>query len=109
AFARAGARVLVCARTARDVEALAASLRDEQLEAHACAADLASEEGADAFATAAFEKLGGVDLGLICVGAAQAAVPVREARRALWRGRAFPGRTRSRRWRCGAPGGSGVG
>ncbi len=84
ALAREGARVLLCARTGADVRALAALLRKEGAEAHAVAADVSTDAGAQAFALAAFEALGDVDLGLICVGAAHPLQPLRDVTRELW-------------------------
>ena len=82
-LARGGARLLLCARTTADVEALAASLRSSGAEAHAIAADLSTGAGAEAFARAAHQRLGGVDLGLICAGGGHRPVAAREAPRAL--------------------------
>jgi histidinol-phosphate aminotransferase len=83
AFAQRGARLLLCARTAADVEALARELWLLGADAHALAADVGTDAGARAFAEAAREALGGVDLGLICVGAAHRPTPLREADRTL--------------------------
>ena len=83
AFGAAGARVFLCARTAADVERVAEGLRQAGGEASWAAADLATDEGAEAFAAASFRELGGVDLGLICVGAAHPFRPLREAGRGL--------------------------
>ena len=83
AFAKAGARVLVCARTAADVEAVAAGLEQAGADAFWVQADLATDAGAEAFAAAAFEHLGGVDLGLVCVGAAHRSTPLQQADRSL--------------------------
>ena len=82
-LARGGARLLLCARTSAEVTALAGSLRAAGAEAHALAADLATDEGAEEFASKAHEWLGGVDLGLVCAGGGHPAVAARAASRAL--------------------------
>jgi histidinol-phosphate aminotransferase len=60
-LARQGAEIILCARTAAEVEAVA-----RETGAVAVVADLATDEGAEAFAQAA----GPVDLALLCTGAA---------------------------------------
>ena len=82
-LARQGARLLLCARTAADVGALASALRNEGAEAHWVAADLATDAGAEAFASGAFRALGGVDFALICVGNGHQKIAARGAGRAL--------------------------
>ena len=82
-LARQGARLLLCARTGADVSALAAALRKEGADAHWVAADLATDAGAEAFASGALRALGGVDLALLCVGNGHPKVAARSADRAL--------------------------
>jgi histidinol-phosphate aminotransferase len=82
-LAKQGARLLLCARTGADVSALAAALRKEGAEAHWLAADLATDSGAEAFASGAFRALGGVDFALVCVGNGHPKVAARAAGRAL--------------------------
>ena len=82
-LARGGARLLLCARSSAEVSALATSLRSAGAEAYALAADLSTDGGAEAFARAAHERLGGVDLGLVCAGGGHPPVAAREASRAL--------------------------
>ena len=83
ALAKAGARLLLCARTLADVEALAAELTASGSEATALAADVGDDAGAALFAQAAFERLGEVDLGLICVGDSHPPTLLQDATRQL--------------------------
>src|SRR5262245_31709722 len=62
AAARAGARVVLVARTADEVEAVAASLRAAGREAHAIVADVGDETAATAVAAAAAALAGPVDV-----------------------------------------------
>ena len=78
ALAAEGAELLLCSRTPSEVEALAL-----ELHAHSITADLASDAGAQRFAERAFDLLGDVDLGLICIGEGQRLAPLQEATRAL--------------------------
>ncbi|MGZ6142767.1 MAG: SDR family oxidoreductase, partial [Myxococcales bacterium] len=63
-------QLTICARTAAEVETVAA-----ETGARAVVADLSTDAGAEAFAEAA----GAVDLALICVGSAHSAVALEEA------------------------------
>jgi histidinol-phosphate aminotransferase len=83
ALAGEGARLSLCARTEAGVESLAAELRARGADASAVVADLSTDAGAEAFAEASFRALGDVDLGLICVGAAQRPLALAQAGRAL--------------------------
>ena len=67
-----GNTLVICARTAAEVEAVA-----RETFARAVVADLSTDAGAEEFAAAA----GAVDLALICVGGAQRAVLLEEAGR----------------------------
>lgn len=61
-LAAAGARVVVSARSADEIEAVAAALRDAGAEAHAVACDVTDPAAVEALAAAAGERLGAVDL-----------------------------------------------
>ena len=83
ALTHEGARLVLCSRTASDLAEVAAAIGASGGEAHVVAADLATDAGAQAFAEGAFAARGGVDLGLICVGIAQAPLPFSRSSRAL--------------------------
>lgn len=72
-FAMAGARILVVARTAEQVDAVAASLRAKGHEAHAEACDVSSPEGVARLAERAAALLGRVDVLVNNAGVALAA------------------------------------
>ena len=62
ALAEGGAAVVVTARSATEIEAVASSLRDDGHTAHAIACDVADPESIDAMAAEAKERLGTVDV-----------------------------------------------
>lgn len=80
---RAGAQVFASARTLADLDALQEACAQGPGVLHTLAADLSTDVGAEAFARGAFEALGGLEAGLVCVGAAHPAVRLAEATRAL--------------------------
>ena len=71
-FARAGARIIVVARTAAQVEAVAASLRAKGHEVHAEACDVSDPAAVDRLADHAAAQLGRVDVLVNNAGAALA-------------------------------------
>lgn len=73
-LARGGHQLILCARTAAEVEAVAA-----ETGARAVVADLCTDAGAEAFASAA----GAADLAIVCAGAPHPPVLLADARRGL--------------------------
>jgi NAD(P)-dependent dehydrogenase (short-subunit alcohol dehydrogenase family) len=63
--AEAGAKVVVCARTASDVEAVAAALRDRGLAAHALAFDATDRESCKRLVAATVQHYGRLDVMLV--------------------------------------------
>lgn len=61
ALGREGARVTLCARTQETLDAALKSLRDEGIDAHAVAADVAAEEGAARAVDEAIARWGALD------------------------------------------------
>ena len=87
AFAREGARLLLVARRAEPIEALATGLRDAVggAEVAVCAADLATAQGAAAMAAAAAERFGRLDVLYNNLGdSAFGSVPAHEVTAAAW-------------------------
>jgi len=72
-LARAGARVLVVARTAAQVDAVARNLRDQGHDAHAEPCDVSDPRSVERLAAAAAERLGRVDVLVNSAGVATAA------------------------------------
>ena len=82
-LASAGAAVLVAARTASQVEQVAARLRDEGHAAHATICDVSDESSVEALAATARDRLGHVDILINNAGIA-AAAPIHRTTLDLW-------------------------
>lgn len=82
-LARAGARVVVSARTLGQIEGVAAALRERGFEAHAIACDVGDEASVESMARAANEALGTVDILVNNAGVASAA-PLKRLELAEW-------------------------
>jgi len=83
ALGRAGARVLLVARRAAELEAAAARLRADGVDAATLVADLANTEGLAAVATRAEAQLGGVDI-LVNAAGINLRQPFSEVTPATW-------------------------
>jgi NAD(P)-dependent dehydrogenase (short-subunit alcohol dehydrogenase family) len=84
AFAGAGASVVLAARTACDVEAVAASIRDQGGRAIAIRADVTDTFALCSLATAAVEEFGHLDIWVNNAGGAAVGKPLCELRRSEW-------------------------
>jgi 3-hydroxybutyrate dehydrogenase len=82
-LASAGAAVLVAARTASQVEQVAARLRDEGHTAHATICDVSDESSVEALAATARDRLGHVDILINNAGIA-AAAPIHRTTLDVW-------------------------
>jgi 3-hydroxybutyrate dehydrogenase len=82
-LASAGAAVLVAARTASEVEQVAARLRDEGHTAHATLCDVADESSVEGLAATARDRLGHVDILINNAGIASAA-PIHRTTLDVW-------------------------
>lgn len=83
ALSRAGARVLVAARSLDEVEGVAASIRHEGGAALSCTLDVTDPASVDAMANTAHDELGGVDILVNNAGVASSA-PIHRLDLAEW-------------------------
>ncbi len=82
-LAAAGAYVTLVARTADQVESVAADLRSQGQQADALLADVAQREQIDAAIGATVERRGGLDI-LVCAAGMAASVPTQQMSDDLW-------------------------
>ncbi|MEI7546500.1 MAG: glucose 1-dehydrogenase [Actinomycetota bacterium] len=83
-LAAAGAKVVVAARRAHEVEAVAATIRNEGAEAIAVATDVTDTDAVDRLARAAVDTFGSLTIWVNNAGASPGSAPMTEMRREDW-------------------------
>jgi len=84
AFAEAGAAVVLAARTAEEIEAVASSIRHHGGRAIAVSADVTDTFALGSLATAAIEEFGHLDIWVNNAGGAEVGKPLAELKRSEW-------------------------